>query len=156
MPKLKINVKTDFCYIEVSGESPKELIEGLSWLDSDFLSEIKGRINEIESFQDKDALANIVRVGKDGPIIVTLEEISHYEAIGLILYAMSKEGAKTGEVRKRLAESGKDVTVAARLHEMGKRGHVFQPLGKGTEYKLTALGNKWIEEEVLPKIREEK
>jgi hypothetical protein len=155
MPKLKINVKTEFCNIEISGGSPKELIEGLSWLDSDFLSEINGRMKEIESFQAEDAFVNIVRVGNNGPIIVTHKEISHYEAIGLILYSMNKKGAKTREIRKLLVESGKDVTVSARLHEMGKRGHVFQPLGKGKEYRLTGLGINWIEEEILPKIREE-
>jgi predicted transcriptional regulator len=37
---------------------------------------------------------------------------------------------------------------------MRRRGHVFQPDGKGSEYRLTERGVKWVEEEVLPRLGE--
>jgi len=32
---------------------------------------------------------------------------------------------------------------------------VFRPSGKGSEYRLTAKGLEWMEEEVLEKLRRE-
>ena len=154
MPRLRVSVKTSYGKIEVSGESPSEVMEGLGWLTSEFMAGVSGRVSDVAAAEAEDNLKGIVRVGRDGPTIVTREELSHYESIGLIMYAMKDHEATGKEIRDRLSSSGKSVTVAARLHEMRRRGHVFQPDGKGSEYRLTERGVKWVEEEVLPRFGE--
>ena len=43
--------------------------------------------------------------------------------------------------------------VPARLNEMTKRGIVFKPDPARPEFKLTTQGERWVEEEVLTKLR---
>jgi hypothetical protein len=43
--------------------------------------------------------------------------------------------------------------VPARLNEMTKRRLVFKPDPARPEFKLTMQGEKWIEDELLPKLR---
>jgi hypothetical protein len=106
------------------------------------------------SEQAIDHLKDIVELRRSGPIIVCKEDISHYEAIGLLLYATKGYQSTGKELKNQLAESGRKVIVPARLHEMVKRGHVFKPDSRGSVYKLTSKGINWVEKEVLPQIRE--
>jgi hypothetical protein len=152
LPRLKVRIKTGYGELEVSGESPDEVLEGLGWLSSEFVAAVSDRVGEVAAAEAEDVLEGIVRVGRDGPTLVTREELSHYEAVGLIMYAMRNHEATGKEIRDRLVSSGKKITVAARLHEMGRRGQVFQPEGKGSKYRLTMKGVRWVEEEVLPRL----
>jgi hypothetical protein len=81
-----------------------------------------------------------------------MKDTTHYEAIGIILYAMKNYQASSREIKERLMVSGKIVTVPARIHEMKGRGLIFKP-GKGSIYKLSMEGIKWIEGEVIPKLK---
>ena len=152
MPRLKVTIKTSYGAMEVSGESPEEVQEGLVWLTHELVSQINERASEVAASEAEDSLNGIIRVDREGPTIVSREELSHYEAIGLILYAMKNFEATSKQMRERLVSSGKKVTVAARLHEMRTRGHVFKPEKKGSMYKLTSKGVKWIEEDVLRRL----
>jgi hypothetical protein len=151
-PRLKVTIKTSYGAMEVSGESPEEVKEGLGWLTHELISQINERASEVAASEAEDSLNGIIRVDREGPTIVSREELSHYEAIGLILYAMKNFEATSKQIRERLVSSGKKVTVAARLHEMRTRGHVFKPEKKGSMYKLTSKGVKWIEEDVLRRL----
>lgn len=153
MPKLKVNIRTSYGEVEISGETPEEVIEGLGWLTKDYVSEINEMVSNLASAQSEDILKDIVRVSRDGPTIITTYNLNHYESIGLVLYAMKNHQASSRELRERLASSGKKVTVAARLHEMRNRGHIFKPDIKSSEYKLTSKGVKWLEDEVLPRLK---
>jgi hypothetical protein len=151
-PRLKVTIKTSYGAMEVSGESTEEVKEGLGWLTHELISQINERASEVAASEAEDSLNGIIRVDREGPTIVSREELSHYEAIGLILYAMKNFEATSKQIRERLVSSGKKVTVAARLHEMRTRGHVFKPEKKGSMYKLTSKGVKWIEEDVLRRL----
>ena len=151
-PRLRVTIKTSYGAMEVSGESPEEVLEGLGWLTHELISQINERASEVAASEAEDSLNGIIRVDREGPTIVSREELSHYEAIGLILYAMKNFEATSKQMRERLVSSGKKVTVAARLHEMRTRGHVFKPEKKGSMYKLTSKGVKWIEEDVLRRL----
>ncbi len=153
MPKLQLNIETDYGTLTVSGDTQEEILEALSLLTDDFLDEISDKLSVLDLKQTEDRLRNIVRIGQNGPVIVTRAEISHYEAIGLVLYSMKNQEATSKKIRERLEASGKDVIVAARLNEMRKRGHVFKPSGKGSEYRLTSKGMAWVDDEVVEKIR---
>ena len=153
MPKLQLNIETDYGTLTVSGDTQEEILEALNLLTDNFLDEISDKLSVLDLKQTEDRLRNIVRIGQNGPVIVTRAEISHYETIGLVLYSMKNQEATSKKIRERLEASGKDVIVAARLNEMRKRGHVFKPSGKGSEYRLTSKGMAWVDDEVVEKIR---
>jgi phosphoglycerate-specific signal transduction histidine kinase len=154
MPKITLTVKTQFGDIQVSGETPEELLSSLDWLTQEYVAQLNEKVSGVVSKQALDHLKEIVEMRRDGPILVCKEEISHYEAIGLLLYAMKGYQATGKELKAYLNESGRKVIVPARLHEMVKKGVLFRPEGRGSIYKLTAKGVNWVEKEVLPPIRE--
>ena len=153
MTRITLSVKTPFGEINVSGESPEEILIALENLDSTFVSEVNEKVSELLTIHVKDNLNGVVEMGRDGPIIVTKKRLSHYESIGLVLYCLKDHQASSREIKDRLTSSGKKVTVPARLHEMRKRGHIFKPVDRAPYYRLSTEGIKWIEEEVLPPIK---
>lgn len=153
MPKLQLNIDTDYGTLTVSGDTQDEILDALALLTDDFLDKVSEKLNILDLKQTEDRLRNIVRIGQNGPVIVTRAEISHYEAIGLVLYSMKNQEATSKRIRERLEASGKEIIVAARLNEMRKRGHIFKPSGKGSEYRLTSKGMAWVDDEVVEKIR---
>jgi hypothetical protein len=154
LPKITLTVKTQFGDIQVSGDNPEELLSGLELLTQDYMTALNEKVSGLVSKQALDHLKDIVEMRHDGPIIVCKEEISHYEAIGLLLYAMKGYQATGKELKACLNESGRKVIVPARLHEMVKKGFLFRPEGRGGIYKMTAKGINWVEKAVLPPIRE--
>jgi len=155
MPKLCINIETNYGTLTVQGDSQEEILEALDLLTDDFIEQVNEKVALLELKDVESELDGIVRVTSDGPVIVTRAELSHYEIIGLILYSMKHHEATSKQIRGRIEASGKEVIVPARLNELKKRGHVFRPSGKGSEYRLTAKGLEWMEEEVLEKVRRE-
>jgi len=153
MARIRLGIRTPFGEIEVSGETTMEVLDALEKLDQEFLIDVNERVSALLATQARDDLKGIVEVGRDGPVVVTKKRLSHYEAIGLILYSMKDHHSSSRELKMRLAASGKKVTVPARLHEMRKRGHIFKPVEKAPFYKLSTKGVKWIEEEVLAKLK---
>ena len=153
MARITLAIKTPFGEIRVSGDSPEEVLDALHGLDQVFVKEVNERVSDILATQAKDELKGIVEDGRDGPIIVTKKRLSHYAAIGLILYSMRDHQASSRDISRRLSASGKKVTVPARLHEMRKRGHIFKPVDRAPYYKLSTKGVKWIEEEVIPPLK---
>ena len=57
------------------------------------------------------------------------------------------------QISRLLELSGIKSMVPARLNELTKRGLVFKPDPARTDFKLTIQGEKWIEDEVISKIR---
>jgi hypothetical protein len=119
MARIALAIKTPFGEINVSGDSPKEVLDALAKLDQNFVTEVNDRVTALLVTQAKDDLRGVIEIGRDGPIIVTKKKLSHYASIGLILYSLREHQASSREITKRLAASGKKVTVPARLHEMG-------------------------------------
>lgn len=153
MGKLNISIDTKYGSITVSGDTQKEILDSLDMLTDGFLDQVKDRLNLLELKETEDKLHNIVHITPQGPVIVTRYELNHYESIGLVLYAMKNQEATSKKLRARLEASGKDIIVAARLNEMRKRGHIFKPSSKGSEYRLTSKGMAWLDEDVIEKIR---
>jgi predicted transcriptional regulator len=98
-------------------------------------------------------LRGIVELTTEGPVIVTREKLTHYEAVGLVLYASEERTNTAAKITKLLESSGIKSMVPARLNEMTKRGQVFKPDPNKPDFKLTIQGEKWIEEEVISKLR---
>jgi predicted transcriptional regulator len=98
-------------------------------------------------------LKGIIELTTEGPVVVTREKLTHYEAVGLVLYASEEKTNTAAQITKLLESSGIKSMVPARLNEMTKRGQVFKPDPNKPDFKLTIQGEKWIEEEVITKLR---
>jgi hypothetical protein len=86
-------------------------------------------------------------------VIVVRDGLTHYEAVGLTLYASEERKSTAAQVQRLLESSGIKCMVPARLNEMTKRGQVFKPDPAKPEFKLTIQGEKWVEDEVLARLR---
>jgi len=153
MGRIKTRIKAPFGEIVLEGENPKEILEMLNSIPENFIQEITNLISGKLTPPVKAQLEGIVEFTTEGPVITTRKKLTHYEAIGLILYSMENNTATAAQISKLLESSGIKSMVPARLNEMTKRGLVFKPNPSRPEYKLTVQGKKWVEDEVLPKLR---
>jgi hypothetical protein len=117
------------------------------------MSEVDNLISAKLTPPIKAQLEGIVELTTEGPIITTREKLTHYEAIGLTLFASEEKTSTATQISRLLASSGIKCMVPARLNEMTKRGIVFKPDPIKPEFKLTTQGERWVEEEVLVKLR---
>lgn len=153
MGKIKTKIKASFGEIILEGENAKEILEILDSMPENFLEEITNAISGKLTPPIKAQLEGIIEFTTEGPVITTRKKLTHYEAIGLILYSMENNTGTAAQISRLLESSGIKSMVPARLNEMTKRGLVFKPDPSKPEFKLTVQGKKWIEDEVLPKIR---
>ena len=153
MGRIKARIKAPFGEIVLEGENPKEILEMLNSIPENFIQEITNLISGRLTPPVKAQLEGIVEFTTEGPVITTRKKLTHYEAIGLILYSMENNTATAAQISKLLESSGIKSMVPARLNEMTKRGLVFKPNPSRPDYKLTVQGKKWVEDEVLPKLR---
>jgi hypothetical protein len=153
MAKIRAHIKTGFGELEVEGDSAAELLEALKSLTPEFVSEVGNAVSLKVVAPTRAQLEGIVELTTEGPVVTTREKLSHYEAIGLILYASEKKVNTATQIARLLESSGIKSMVPARLNEMTKRRVVFKPDPARPEFKLTLQGEKWIEGEVLPKLR---
>jgi hypothetical protein len=152
MNKIEVHIKAPFGEILVEAETPLGVISILETFPDGFVE----KISEIVSSRLTPSgvqLKGIVEQTTEGPVIVAHENLTHYEAIGLTLYASEEKKSTASQIQKLLESSGIKCMVPARLNEMTKRGQVFKPDPNRTEFKLTIQGEQWVEEEVLAKLR---
>ncbi len=152
MNKIEVRIKAPFGEILIEAENPTEVISILETFPEGFVE----KITEIVSNRLTPSgvqLKGIVETTTEGPVIVAHEDLTHYEAIGLTLYASDEKKNTAAQITKLLESSGIKCMVPARLNEMTKRGQVFKPDPNKTMFKLTIQGEKWVEQEVLAKIR---
>ncbi|MCL2868301.1 MAG: hypothetical protein FWF27_02505 [Candidatus Bathyarchaeota archaeon] len=149
MPHIEARIKTSFGEVVIVGDTPQEILKMLETIPENFVDAISSRLTPSGT-----QLKGIVEATTEGPVIVTRENLTHYEAVGLILYASDEHKNTVTQMQKRLEFSNIKCMVPARLNEMTKRGQVFKPDPNKPEFKLTIQGEKWIQEEVLKTIRE--
>ena len=153
MAKIKARIKTGFGEIEVEGESARELLDALRSVTPEFVGEVSSLVSSRVVAPGRAGLEGVVELTTEGPVVTTREKLSHYEAIGLILFASERRTSTASKVSDLLKSSGIKSMVPARLNEMTKRGLVFKPDPARPEFKLTMQGDKWIEDEVLSRLK---
>ena len=153
MAKVRVRVKAPFGEIVVEGDSAQEILTTLKTMPPQFVNEVSSLISSNLAPSIKTQLDGIIELTTEGPIITTREKLTHYEAIGLVLFASDKNSSTATQIKRLLASSGIRSMVPARLNEMTKRGIVFKPDPARPNFKLTTQGERWIEEEVLAKLR---
>jgi len=153
MAKIKAHIKTGFGEIEVAGDSAQDLLEALKTVTPEFVSEVSSMVSSSVVTPARAGLEGVVELTTEGPVVTTREKLSHYEAIGLILFASEKKTSTAAKIGELLKSSGIKSMVPARLNEMTKRGLVFKPDPARPEFKLTVQGEKWLEDEVLTRLK---
>jgi len=152
MKHIEARIKTPFGEVVIEGENPQDILDMLGVIPENFVEKLSDFVSD-KLTPSGAQLKGIVEPTTEGPVIVTRESLTHYEAVGLVLYASQDRKNTAAQVTKLLESSGIKSMVPARLNEMTKRGQVFKPDPNKPEFKLTIQGEKWIEEEVLKKLR---
>jgi hypothetical protein len=153
MGKIEARIKTSFGEIVIEGENPQEILTILENFPEDFLKRTSDIVSTKLASSKTGHLRGVVETTTEGPVIVTSEKLTHYEAIGLTLYASERRKNTSAQIKKLLESSGVKSMVPARLNEMTKRGQVFKPDPNKPEFKLTVQGERWIEGEILARLR---
>jgi hypothetical protein len=152
MGKIRARFKTSFGELEIEGDSPHELLDALKTVTPEFIETVNIAVStRVASV--KAGLDGIVELTTEGPVVTTREKLTHYEAVGLVLFASDNKTSTSALINQLLKSSGIKSMVPARLNEMTKRGLVFKPDPSRPEFKLTVQGEKWIEDNLLPKLR---
>ena len=152
MKRIEARIKTQFGEVVIEGETPQEIMSMLETIPENFVEKLSEFVSN-RLTPSGAQLKGIVESTTDGPVIVTRENLTHYEDVGLVLYASEERKNTAAKIAKLLESSGIKVMVPGRLNEMTKRGQVFKPDPNKPGFKLTIQGEKWIEEEVLSKLR---
>jgi len=152
MKRIEARIKTPFGEIVIEGENAKEILSMLETMPENFVEKLSDFVSN-KLTPSGAQLKGIVELTTEGPVIVTREKLTHYEAVGLTLYASQDKTNTAAQITKLLESSGIKSMVPARLNEMTKRGQVFKPDPSKTEFKLTIQGEKWIEDDVISKLR---
>jgi hypothetical protein len=152
MKRIEAHIKTSFGEVVIEGENPQEILDILGSMPEDFVEKLSDFVSN-RLTPTGAQLKGIIEPTTEGPVIVTRENLTHYEAVGLVLYASEDRKNTAAQVTKLLESSGIKSMVPARLNEMTKRGQVFKPDPNKPEFKLTIQGEKWVEEDVLSKLR---
>ncbi len=152
MKRIEARIKTPFGEVVIEGETPKEILSMLETIPENFVEKLSDFVSD-RLMPSGAQLKGILELTTEGPVIVTREKLTHYEAIGLVLYASEDKTNTASQISRLLESSGIKSMVPARLNEMTKRGQVFKPDPTKPEFKLTIQGEKWVEEEVISKLR---
>ena len=152
MKRIEARIKTPFGEVVLEGETPKEILSMLETMPENFVEKLSDFVSN-KLMPSGANLKGIVELTTAGPVIVTREKLTHYEAVGLVLYASEDKTNTAAQITKQLESSGIKSMVPARLNEMTKRGQVFKPDPNKPDFKLTIQGEKWIEDDVLSKLR---
>jgi hypothetical protein len=152
LKRIEAHIKTPFGEVVIEGENPQEILDMMEIIPENFVEKLSDFVsNKLRPSGAQ--LKGIVEPTTEGPVIVTREKLTHYEAVGLILYASEERKNTAAQVTKLLESSGINAMVPARLNEMTKRGQIFKPDPNKPEFKLTIQGEKWVEEEALSRLR---
>ncbi len=152
MKQIKAKIKTPFGEVVIEGDNSQEILNMLESIPENFVEKLTDFVSN-RLIPSGAQLKGIVETTTEGPVIVTRENLTHYEAVGLTLYASNDKKNTAAQIQKLLESSGIKSMVPARLNEMTKRGQVFKPDPNKPEFKLTIQGEKWVEDDVLSKLR---
>jgi hypothetical protein len=152
MRRVEARIKAPFGEIVVEGESAEEVLSVLEAFPEGFVERVAGLVSS-RLVPSSALLRGIVELTTEGPVLVTRERLTHYEAIGLVLYSSEDRRSTAAQMQRLLESSGIKCMVPARLNEMTKRGQVFKPDPARPEFKLTVQGERWVEDDVLSRLR---
>jgi hypothetical protein len=153
MGKIKVQIETSFGTLTIEGSNAQEVLATLETVPPQFVDKMNSLMSKKLASPKKTQLEGIVELTTEGPIISTREKLTHYEAIGLTIFASHGQTNTAAQINQLLIAGGIKSMVPARLNEMVKRGLIFKPDPARPEFRLTIQGKRWINEDVLLKLR---
>ena len=121
MKRIEARIKTPFGEVVIEGENPQEILDMLETMPENFVEKLSDFVSS-RLTPSGAQLKGIVEPTTAGPVIVTRENLTHYEAVGLVLYASEERKNTAAQVTKLLESSGIKSMVPARLNEMTNEG----------------------------------
>jgi len=149
---IEARIKTPFGEVVIKSENPQDILKTLESFPPDFMEKMMDFVSS-RLVPSGAQLKGIVEATTEGPVIITRENLTHYEAVALTLYASEDKKNTTAQIARLLESSGIKCMVPARINEMTKRGQVFKPDPSKPEFKLTMQGERWVEDEILTRLR---
>ena len=92
MKRIEARIKTPFGEVVIEGENPQEILDMLEVIPEGFVEKLNDFVSN-KLTPSGAQLKGIVEPTTEGPVIVTREKLTHYEAVGLILYASARKRA---------------------------------------------------------------
>src|SRR4030067_128295 len=86
MKKIEARIKTPFGEVVIEADSPQEVLSMLESVPENFVENLSEFVSN-KLTPSGAQLKGIIEPTTEGPVIVTRENLTHYEAVGLILYA---------------------------------------------------------------------
>ena len=86
MKRIEARIKTPFGEVVIEGENPQEILDMLGVIPENFVEKLSDFVSN-KLTPSGAQLKGIVEPTTEGPVIVTRENLTHYEAVGLVLYA---------------------------------------------------------------------
>ena len=105
MKRIEARIKTPFGEVVIEGENPQEILDMLGIIPENFVEKLSDFVSD-KLTPSGAQLKGIVEPTTEGPIIVTREKLTHYEAVGLILYASEERKNTASQIYKLLENSG--------------------------------------------------
>src|SRR4030067_3757151 len=105
MKRIKAKIKTQFGEVVIEGDTPQELLEILQAIPGNFVETLSDFVSS-KLVPSGAQLKGIVESTTEGPVVVTRENLTHYEAVGLVLYASDDRRNTAAMVQKLLESSG--------------------------------------------------
>lgn len=156
MGRIQAEIKVSFGKIVIEGSTPNELLEIIGGIPENFFRDLENAVSEkfMPVREANSEKISIVKYTEEGPVLVLKDpnSITHCEAIGLLLYFSKDKSFRPSQMRRLLKYSGLSVQISSRLNEMLRKGLVFKPSPKDPRWALTPKGERWVEEEILPRL----
>ena len=105
MKRIEARIKTPFGEVVIEGENPQEILDMLGVIPEKFVEKLSDFVSN-KLTPSGAQLKGIVEPTTEGPVIVTREKLTHYEAVGLILYASEEKKSTAAQITKLLESSG--------------------------------------------------
>ena len=105
MKRIEARIKTPFGEVVIEGENSQEILEILSEIPENFVEKLSDFVPS-RLTPSGAQLKGIVEATTKGPVIVTRENLTHYEAVGLVLYASDERKNTAAQIQKLLESSG--------------------------------------------------
>src|SRR5512138_3883867 len=104
MKQIKAKIKTPFGEVIIEGDTPQELLDMLQSVPENFVEKLSDFVSN-RLVPSGAQLKGIVEPTTEGPVIVTRENLTHYEAVGLVLYASDDRRNTAAQIQKLLESS---------------------------------------------------
>ena len=101
MKHIQARIKTSFGEVVIDGETPQEIMNLLETIPENFVEKLSDFVSS-RLAPSGSQLKGIIEPTTEGPVIVTRETLTHYQAVGLVMYASEDRSNTAAQITKLL------------------------------------------------------